>query len=92
MHGITPEAEFSKYYFGFSVRKFRHGDEALDAFQYESECTVRPQDVKAIEAVEARLEQAVQRQRELLVRSDGPAIKVRRMINALLEQDQVVNP
>ena len=84
MHGITPETETSCHYFGFSTRNFRLDDKRLDHFQYESDCKIRQQDVDAIEAVEARLEEAAQRQRELLVKADGPAVKVRRLIQQML--------
>lgn len=88
LHGITPETANSAHYFGFATRNFRLDSEALDAFQYESDCKIRQQDVDAIEAVERDLDAAAQRQRELLVRSDAPAVKVRRKIEALLKTEQ----
>jgi vanillate O-demethylase monooxygenase subunit len=93
LHGITPETANSTHYFGFATRNFRLDSEALDAFQYESDCKIRQQDVDAIEAVERDLDAAALRQRELLVRSDAPAVKVRRKIEALLktEQDQAAS-
>lgn len=84
LHGITPETETSCHYFGFSTRNFRLDDEGLDHFQFESDCKIRQQDVDAIEAVELRLEAAAAVQRELLVKADGPAVKVRRRIEAML--------
>lgn len=87
LHGITPETPTTTHYFGFSTRNFRLDSEELDAFQHDSDCTIRGQDVIAIEAVEQRLEAAAGRQRELLVRSDGPAVKVRRMIRAMLDEE-----
>lgn len=87
LHGITPETETSRHYFGFSTRNFRLDDEGLDQFQYGSDCKIRQQDVDAIEAVEARLDEAAQRQRELLVRADGPAVKVRRLIQGMLADE-----
>lgn len=88
MHGITPETETSTHYFGFSTRNFRMDSEELDAFQYASDCKIRQQDADAIEAVEARLEDGASRQRELLVKADGPAVKVRRLIQAMLDAEQ----
>jgi hypothetical protein len=41
----------------------------------------------ASEAVEARLEMAVANQTELLVRSDEPAVRVRRIIQAMLDAE-----
>ena len=86
LHGITPETEKSTHYFGFSTRSFRLDSPELDAFQYASDCKIRQQDVDALEAVEARLDIAVTRQHELLVRSDGPAMKVRKMIQAMIDE------
>ncbi|MBR9911698.1 MAG: Rieske 2Fe-2S domain-containing protein [Gammaproteobacteria bacterium] len=88
LHGITPETDKTTHYFGFSTRNFRLGDEQLDQFQLDGDCKIRQQDVDAIDAVEARLDAAVKLQRELLVVSDQPAIKVRRKIKAMLEKEQ----
>src|ERR1700730_2883775 len=85
LHGITPETAHSTHYFGFSTRNFRVDDEGLDKFQLDSDCHIRQQDCEAIEAVEKRLDQAVDFQRELLARSDAPAIKVRQKIQAMLD-------
>ena len=45
------------------------------------------QDIVAIEAIEKRVDQAAAAQRELLVKSDAPAMKVRQMIARMLEQE-----
>jgi vanillate O-demethylase monooxygenase subunit len=90
LHGITPETATSTHYFGFSTRNFRLESEELDAFQYASDCKIRQQDVDAIEAVEEGLDAAAFRQRELLVRADAPAAKVRRRIQALLDREHPV--
>jgi phenylpropionate dioxygenase-like ring-hydroxylating dioxygenase large terminal subunit len=89
LHGITPETATSTHYFGFSTRDFRLDSQALDDFQHQSDCRIRQQDVEAIEAVEQRLDAAAATQREILVRADGPAVKVRRMIQAMLDQEAV---
>lgn len=87
LHGITPETETTTHYFGFSTRNFRQGDEELDRFQYESDCKIRQQDADAINAIEARLEEAIERQKELLVVADQPASKARRVISAMLDKE-----
>jgi len=87
LHGITPETEHTTHYFGFSTRNFRLDSLELDEFQLHSDCKIRQQDVDAIEAVERRLDFAAAAQRELLVRSDAPAVKVRRMIQASLDAE-----
>lgn len=86
-HGITPETETSTHYFGLSTRNFRLDDQGLDAFQLNSDKHIRQQDVDAIQAVERRVEEAASVQRELLVRSDAPAVKVRKRIEAMLEAE-----
>lgn len=88
LHGITPETETSTHYFGFSTRNFRLDSEEVDEFQRQSDCKIRQQDVDAIEAVERDLDEAARRQRELLVKSDAPAVKVRRQIQAMLDAEQ----
>lgn len=87
LHGITPETETSTHYFGFSTRNFKLDDEEFDDVQLKSDIHIRQQDVDAIEAVEARLEKSANIQRELLVRSDAPAVKVRQMIQAMLDSE-----
>lgn len=85
LHGITPETATSTHYFGFSNRNFRLDDPSLDAFQLESDRKIRMQDIEAIEAIEPLVEAAALVQRELLVKADGPAVKVRRRIEQMLE-------
>lgn len=87
MHAMTPETETSCHYFGFAVRDFRVGDKGLDAFWHGSDSKIREQDQVAIEAVEARLEESAALQKELLVRADAGAIKVRKRIQAMLNAE-----
>ena len=87
MHGMTPETETSCHYFGFAVRNFRVGDKALDNFWLGSDNKIRGQDKVAIEAVEERLDASVELQRELLVRADAGAIKVRKRVQAMLDAE-----
>lgn len=91
LHAITPETERSTHYFGFSVRNFRLDSEELDEFQCLSDLKIREQDAEAINAVEERLDQAQAFQRELLVKADGPAIKVRRLIQRMLDEEAAVS-
>ncbi len=87
MHGITPETATTTHYFGFSTRNFRLDDETLDEFQLNSDRHIRQQDADAINAVEERLETAVAFQRELLVRADAPAVKIRQKVQAMLDAE-----
>lgn len=87
MHGITPESRNSTHYFGFTTRNFRQDDSTFEAIFAELDLAVRQQDVDAIEAVEARLEHASTIQRELLSKADAPALKVRALIQNMLESE-----
>jgi len=87
LHAITPETEYSTHYFGWAVRNFRLGDPALDNMWLESDNVIRGQDAEAIKAIEARLEQSAKRQKELLVKSDAPAVRVRRNVQAMLHAE-----
>ena len=87
MHAITPETDNSCHYFGFAVRDFRVGDKGLDNFWVSSDSKIREQDKVAIEAVESRLDASVELQRELLVRSDAGAIKVRKRVQTMLDAE-----
>ena len=75
------------HYFGFSTRDFRAGDKGLDEFQLNSDVKIRGQDKVAIEAVESRLDKSAELQQELLVKSDIGAVKVRKMIQAMLDAE-----
>ncbi|WP_284734839.1 aromatic ring-hydroxylating dioxygenase subunit alpha [Sphingosinicella terrae] len=87
LHGITPETETTTHYWGFMTRNFRLEDNALDAALLRMDVEVRGQDVTAIEIVERRVEEAAKVQRELLARSDAPAVKVRQKIQAMLDAE-----
>jgi len=87
LHGITPEADRSTHYFGMMVRDFRLEDSDLDETMRAATSGVRQQDVVAIEAVEARVDQASRYQRELLAKSDVPAMRVRKKIAAMLDAE-----
>lgn len=84
-HVITPETEHSTHYFGTITREFRLDDPPLDEALREQDIGVRMQDVDAIDAVEPRLEEAAARVRELLVRSDTAAVKVRGILQKMLD-------
>jgi nitrite reductase/ring-hydroxylating ferredoxin subunit len=88
MHGITPETQTSTHYFGFSTRNFRLTDESLDEFQLKSDNHIRQQDVEAIAAVEQRVEFGATHQRELLARSDAPAVRIRQKFQAMIDAER----
>lgn len=87
LHGVTPQTDRSTHYFGLMTRNFRIEDRGLDEVLLRTTTGVRQQDVDAIEAVEARLDEAVARQSELLSRADAPAARVRELIQAMLNAE-----
>jgi phenylpropionate dioxygenase-like ring-hydroxylating dioxygenase large terminal subunit len=89
LHGITPETDRSTHYFGMMVRDFRLECAELDETMRHATSGVRAQDVEAIEAIEARVDIAAAAQRELLAKSDAPAMRVRRKIMGMLEEEVV---
>jgi vanillate O-demethylase monooxygenase subunit len=87
MHAITPETATTTHYFGWAVRDFRVGDTTLDQIWLDSDNVVRGQDAVAIKAVESRLDESARAQKELKVRSDAAAIKVRRNIQVMIDDE-----
>lgn len=90
IHGITPETATTTHYWGLITRSHRLDDHALDAVLTSMDVAVRQEDVEAIEAVEARVDGAAAVQRELLSKSDAPAIRVRQRIQAMLDAEAMV--
>lgn len=84
LHGITPETATSTHYWSLQTRNVRIEDDAFSDELAGVDRFVRSQDISAIEAVEARVEQAAAAQRELLARSDRAAMMVRDRIRAML--------
>lgn len=92
LHGITPATEHSTHYYGLITRNFRLDDRTFDEALRKMTVDVRQQDVDAIEAVESRLDAGAGRQRELLARSDTPAITVRQMVQTMLDRESGAVP
>ena len=87
MHGITPETERTTHYFGFTTRNFRLEHPTLGDELRAHDVKIRQQDVETIAAVERRLNDAAARQAALLAVSDRAAVKVRGMIQTLLDRE-----
>ncbi|HWI84862.1 MAG TPA: Rieske 2Fe-2S domain-containing protein [Sphingomonas sp.] len=83
-HFVTPETPHSVHYFSGCSRNYRHDDAEFDAIVMSIDTAVRNQDVAAIEAVERNLANPAHLGPELLVKSDTPAITVRRQIQDIL--------
>lgn len=88
LHGITPETATSTHYWSFQTRNVRTDDEGFSKELSEVDGFVRSQDVIAIEAVEARVDQAAAVQRELLARTDRAAMMVRDRIRAMIAAEE----
>lgn len=86
-HFLTPETVHSCHYFMGMSRDYRHEDPAFDAIMLESDLAVREQDLDAIREVESQLTRPWTLVPELLTKSDGPAIQVRRLIQQQLDQE-----
>jgi vanillate O-demethylase monooxygenase subunit len=91
LHGITPETATTTHYFGLSTRNFRLTDNGLSQALLEIDILTREQDVVAINLVERRLQDAVARQQELLVKSDTAAVRVRGIIQGMLDKENLSN-
>lgn len=87
LHGITPETATSTHYWSFQTRNVRTENEGFGTELANVDRFVRSQDVAAIEAVETRVDQGAQAQRELLARSDRAAMLVRDKIRAMIKAE-----
>ncbi|MGE0666620.1 MAG: Rieske 2Fe-2S domain-containing protein [Sphingomonadales bacterium] len=88
IHAITPETLHSTHYFGTDTRDFRQDDKGLTDWLYEVDKVVRSQDVDALGAIEARLRDGSSLPPEVSVGADVPALRVRRLVEALLLDEQ----
>lgn len=86
-HFLTPETPHSCHYFSGTSRDYRHADVELDQIMAAMDAEVRQQDLDAIKEVETQLARPWTLGQELLTRSDGPAIQVRRMIQKQLDEE-----
>lgn len=86
-HFVTPETHQSVHYFAGCSRNYRHNDAIFDKVIMDIDTAVRAQDVAAIESVERNLAHPAQLGPELLVKSDAPAIRVRRHIQELIQAE-----
>lgn len=87
VHAITPETPHSTHYFGTDCRDFRQDDAALTETLYEMDKVVRLQDVEALGAIEQRLGDSGLPP-EVSVPADMPALRVRKLVEALLLQER----
>jgi phenylpropionate dioxygenase-like ring-hydroxylating dioxygenase large terminal subunit len=85
-HAITPETETTSWYFWTFGRKFRRDDEVLTGRLKEATSAIIAEDVHAIEAVQACMGREPNRSM-LDIRVDSGALRARRMVKRLLEQE-----
>ena len=86
VHGITPESDTSTHYFGVVTRNYHLSDKGLSAFLARQTDMVRAEDVAALEAVEATLDETCTTRREISTRADEGAIKARGVLRRLVNQ------
>lgn len=77
IHGITPETAHSVHYFVVTTRDFAIEDAGLSAGNLAMGDSIQPQDIAAIEAVEATLQALAASPSEVSCRADTGALKVR---------------
>ncbi|WP_295638247.1 aromatic ring-hydroxylating dioxygenase subunit alpha [Novosphingobium sp.] len=88
IHGITPETAHSVHYFVATTRDFAIADPALSAGNLAMGDRIQPQDVAAIEAVEAMLRSLAAAPTEVSCRADTGALKVRhRLARQIASED-----
>jgi phenylpropionate dioxygenase-like ring-hydroxylating dioxygenase large terminal subunit len=87
LHAVTPATAKTTHYFGLITRNYRFDEPSFDEALQGLDRSVRQQDVDALEHVELRLDEAAARQHELLVRSDSAAVKVRSLIQEMIDRE-----
>jgi phenylpropionate dioxygenase-like ring-hydroxylating dioxygenase large terminal subunit len=86
-HFVTPQNAHSVHYFVGLSRNYRLEDEELSRAMLSVDIEVRNQDIEAIAAIEQNLGACGNLNPELLVKSDMPAIQVRRHIQRQLDEE-----
>ncbi len=84
VHALTPETPRTTHYFSTTTRDFRVGDVAFSEELHKIDIAVRMQDVVALGAIEANLDDESRLAPELSVLADKPALQVRRMMEKMI--------
>ena len=80
VHGITPETEASVHYWVMTTRNFQLNNEAITHANLAMGDRIQPQDIDAIESIEAILQSMSTLPKEVSGQVDVGAIKVRRLL------------
>jgi len=88
IHGITPETKKTSHYFSIQTRNFRVDDEKFGKELGELDLVIRNQDKAVIDEVEKWVDYGSARQRELAVKTDRMSLKIRDIIERMIEAEQ----
>ena len=88
VHAITPETTRSSHYFSTTTRDFRIGDQEMTAELHGMDVAVRMQDVVALGAIEAELDDENRLPPEVSVRADNPALHIRKIVGDMIASEQ----
>ncbi len=87
IHAITPATKTSSYYFQANTRNFRIDDAQFHAINGQISSRIVDEDIAAAEAMEPRVDHASTVQRELMARSDVAGVKVRELVQRLIDEE-----
>ena len=86
-HAITPATKHSGMYFSATSLNFRTDEDAFIAMNSAYTSSVVDQDIEAVNAMEPRIENAAQLQRELLAKSGLAAARVRKILQEMIDRE-----
>lgn len=86
-HAITPETRHSGHYFNANGHNVRTNDTDFRSAHNQITSDLVDQDVAAVNAMEPRIDRGALIQRELLVRSDAAAVRIRDHIQMLIDRE-----
>lgn len=87
IHVITPETPHSVHYFVMTTRNFAQENEALSAHNLEMGDRIQPQDIDAIESIEAMFAVMETPPTEMSCKVDNGALKVRRRLERQIRSE-----
>ena len=87
IHGITPAAPHQVHYFVITTRNFGADNPALSAFNLSMGDRIQPQDIAAIEAIEAMFQSLAAPPSEISCRADTGALKARHRLAAQIARE-----
>ncbi|MCB9954856.1 MAG: Rieske 2Fe-2S domain-containing protein [Caulobacterales bacterium] len=89
IHGITPETKTTTHYFSIQTRNFRVGDDEFGNYLGASDLVIRNQDKTVLDELEKWVDYGSSRQNELAVKTDRMSLKVRGVIQRLIDAERM---